>query len=274
MAGSFLERIVAAVAAELARRQRETPLIEVRRLAAAQPAPLDFGAALRQPGVGVIAEVKRASPSRGVLRGDLDAAGLARAYADGGAVAISVLTEPSFFGGSLDDLRVVRAAQRVGSATAPELPLLRKDFVLDDYQVYEARAAGADAVLLIAAILDDDALARLLRLTRELGMAALVEVHDEAEVERALAAGVLPEEGSATAIVGVNNRDLRSFEVDLATTQRLRPLLPPEVVVVSESGIRSRDDMARLAAWGVNAALIGEALVMAPDPAAALRALL
>jgi indole-3-glycerol phosphate synthase len=203
--------------------------------------------------VSFIAEVKRSSPSKGVLRADLDPVTLSREYETNGAAAVSVLTDEHYFRGSLDDLRVVR--QSIG------LPVLRKDFFLDPYQVYQARAAGADAVLLIVAALEDGALLALLRLIEELGMAALIEVHNAAELGRVLATGL----GDDRCIVGVNNRDLRTFEVDLATSERLRPLVPAEILMVSESGISNRADVARLAAAGVDAILVGEALVRAKD---------
>ena len=254
----ILERIVAATTALTAQRRAELPLAGLARLAAAQPAPRDFLAALRQPGISVIAEIKRASPSKGLLRADLDPAALAAVYAAHGAAAISVLTEPNCFQGSLADLAAARAAVT--------LPLLRKDFIVDPYQVYEARAHGADAFLLIVAALSSPALADLIELGRELGLTALVEVHDEAEVALALAAGA--------PVVGVNNRNLADFSVDLATTPRLRPLIPPAIPVVGESGIHSAADLARLAAAGVDAVLIGEALVTSADPGARLRELL
>jgi indole-3-glycerol phosphate synthase len=224
------------------------------------PAIRDFAAALRRPGVGIIAEVKKASPSRGVLRADFDHVGLAKQYAEAGASAISVLTDETHFQGTLDHLAAIRAALPDGP------PLLRKDFLFDEYQLYEARCNGADALLLITAILEPSLLRDLIAGTRSLGMAALVEVHDEAEVEQALMAGAQ--------VIGVNNRDLRTFEVDLATTERLRPPVPPGRVFVAESGIFTREHMQRLAACGVDAALIGEALVTAPDPGAKLRELL
>ena len=227
----------------------------VRAAAVQSPPPRDFAAALSKSGaadvfpVRLIAEVKRASPSKGVLCPDLDAASLAQQYETHGAAAISVLTDERFFQGSLADLQAVRQSV--------SLPVLRKDFVLDPYQVHEARAAGADAVLMIVAILNDSELRTLHQLARELGMAALVEVHNEAELVRAIAVG--------PSIIGVNNRDLRTFEVDLETTARLRPRVPPGVVLVSESGVHSPGDVARLAAIGADAMLVGEALVRATD---------
>lgn len=244
----------------MARAKAATPLEAVRRAADAAPPARPLAAHLRTPGkVTVIAEIKRASPVKGLLREEFDPVALARAYTRGGAVAISVITEGEFFRGSPAFLPAVREAT--------PLPLLRKDFIFDPYQIYESRALGADAVLLIASILDRARLASLLALTRELGMEALVEVHTEEELRRVLAAGAR--------LVGINNRDLRSFRTDLHTTFALRRHIPdPEVTVVSESGIRTPEDLRRLAAAGVHAALIGEALMRAPDPEAFLRELL
>jgi indole-3-glycerol phosphate synthase len=254
---TILDRIVAERREDLARRQREEPFGTLRWRTRQMPPARPFAAALRARPPGLIAEVKRASPSRGLLRADLDAAALARAYVEGGAAAVSVLTEERHFKGSLADLGAVREA--VGA------PLLRKDFIFDMYQVFEARAYGADALLLIAAILNPGLLTSLIALARSLGLECLVEVHDEPELERALMAGA--------DVVGINNRDLRTFEVDLATTERLRPLVPPEVTVVAESGVHTRADVQRLAALGVHGVLIGEALVLADDPAAKIREL-
>ena len=260
---TIFDRIVADKREELARRQREQPFGTLRWLTRRMPATRSLAAALRAHPPGLIAEVKRASPSRGLLRADLDAVALARSYAEAGAAAVSVLTEERYFRGSLADLKAVREAlDGLGEARPP---LLRKDFVFDMYQVFEARAYGADAVLLIAAILNPGLLTSLIALGRSLGLECLVEVHDEAELERALMAGA--------DIVGINNRDLRTFEVDLATTERLRPLVPPEVTVVAESGVHTRADVQRLAALGVHGVLIGEALVLAEDPAAKIREL-
>jgi indole-3-glycerol phosphate synthase len=244
---AVLDEIIAWKRDEIARhrhvRSEETVLAE----ATLASLPRDFVAALRAPGVSLIAEVKRASP--GLLRPDADVVALAREYETHGAAAISVLTDERFFQGSLDHLRDVRRNVK--------LPVLRKDFILDRYQVYQGRAAGADAVLLIVAALSDDGLAALYHAIRELDMAALIEVHNEAELERALQ--INPR------IVGVNNRNLRTFEVDLETTARLRPLIPAGVVLVAESGVRTGADVARLSAVGVDAVLVGEALVRATD---------
>jgi indole-3-glycerol phosphate synthase len=234
------------------------PLVAVRRAATDAPPPRDMVAALHRPGVSLIAEIKRASPSKGLIRPDLDPAALGRTYEAHGAAAISVLTDERYFQGSLADLRAVRAAV--------SLPVLRKEFVIDPYQVYEARAAGADAVLLIAAALDDAPLRALYELVRALGMAALVEVHDEGELTRALAIG--------PRIVGVNNRDLHTFQVDLGTTARLRARVPDDVVLVAESGVHTPGDVARLSEIGADAMLVGESLVRAADTGAKIRELL
>ena len=206
-------------------------------------------AALARPSISLIAEVKRASPSAGDIAPDVDRIELVRAYELGGAAAISVLTDPDYFRGSLQDLIAVRAP--VG------IPVLRKDFVSHEYQVYEARMAGADAILLIVAVLGDKELRQLHALATSLGMAVLVEVHDEDEVKRALA--------MAPRILGVNNRNLRNFEVDIETTGRLRSLIPPEVILVSESGITGVDEVARLQAMGCNAMLVGETFCRLPQ---------
>jgi indole-3-glycerol phosphate synthase len=228
------------------------------RLLAVPPSPhRDFAAVLRQPGLSVIAEVKRRSPSKGLLRADLDPGRLAAQYARGGATAISCLTDAEFFGALPDDLARVRAAT--------DLPILRKDFIVDERQVAESHRAGADAILLIARILDCKQLADFLRLGHDLGLAVLVEVHDEAELDRALSAG--------GEIVGINNRDLDTFAVSLETSFRLRPRVPAGRTAVAESGIRDRADVAALEQAGFDAILVGESLVTADDPAAALAGL-
>lgn len=257
---TFLDRIVADKRRELAATKEATPLAALQAGLATAPVVRDFTAAIDGPGISLIAEVKRASPSKGLLRADCDPVALAGAYARAGAAAISVLTEQRHFQGSIEDLAAVRRALPEGP------PLLRKDFLFDPYQVYEARYYGADAVLLIAAILDKALLADLQALAASMGMAALVEVHDERQLDRALAAGAR--------IVGINNRDLRTFETDLSLTERLRPLVPPGVPVVAESGILTRDDVRRLAAADVQAILIGEALVTSREPAAKIRELM
>jgi len=257
---TFLDRIVAAKRAEVAAAKASAPQASLEARLPAAPPTRDFLDPLRGSGVSLIAEVKKASPSRGLLRPGLDPVALARTYRASGAAAISVLTDAEHFQGSLQHLAAVREALPDGP------PLLRKDFIFDPYQVYEARCYGADAVLLIAAILDPDLLRELAKLAKVLGMTALVEVHDEGEVERALGAGA--------ELIGINNRDLRTFETNLAVTERLRPLVPPGVPVVSESGIFTREDIRRLAASNVQAVLVGEALVTAPDPGAKIRELL
>jgi indole-3-glycerol phosphate synthase len=248
--------------------QRRASLKALEARIEAAPPPKDFAAALRRDGIGIIAEVKKASPSAGLLKARLSPRRLARRYAAAGAAAISVLTEPRFFRGSLSDLQAVRSAfgedGAAGGSSGP--PLLRKDFLFDPYQVYQARAFGADALLLIVAVLDDPTLRYLLSLTHDLGMEALVEVHDAEETERALEAGAR--------VIGINNRDLRDFTVDLETTARLQALIPRDRVVVSESGIKNATDMRRLQEWGVNAALIGEALVTAASVENAFQSLL
>ena len=253
---TYLDRILAAHRATAEADGRAlAPLVTEAR---AQPPARGFVAALRDAdGVGVVAEVKRRSPSKGDLAAGLDPAGLAGAYERGGARCLSVLTDREFFGGSPDDLRAARAATG--------LPVLRKDFTVAPADVCDARIMGADAVLLIAAALDDDELGELHTLALDVGLDVLVEVHDEQELERALAAGA--------ALVGVNQRDLVTFEVDHARAERVARAMPDTVVRVAESGIRGPDDARRLAAAGFDAVLVGESLVTAPDPAAAVAAL-
>ncbi|MHB0871211.1 MAG: indole-3-glycerol phosphate synthase TrpC [Chloroflexota bacterium] len=253
----FLSRILAAKAVEVAEREVAVPLrVLERRVAEALPAR-DFLETLRQPGLGVIGEIKRRSPSRGPLAPQLDPVGLARQYEAGGCVALSVLTDSRHFGAKAGDLPRARAAVR--------LPVLRKDFLVSEYQLWEARAMDADALLLIVAALEPARLERLMGLAERLGMGTLVEVHGEEEVRVAVDAGAR--------VVGINNRDLHSFRVDLGVTERLRPLLPHGVLVVGESGISGPEDAARLRACGVDAILVGEALVRSGDPVGAVRAL-
>jgi indole-3-glycerol phosphate synthase len=256
----LLAAIVAAARRMVEVRQIEEPVAALARRADLRaPRPGAFREALTCAGrVNVIAECKRRSPSRGVLRAAYDAVGIARDYAAAGAAAISVLTEPTFFDGSLDDLRAVRGA--VG------LPLLRKDFIVSEYQLLEARAAGADAVLLIVAALTPGELRTLSARAASLGLDALVEVHDRAELASAIEAGAV--------IVGVNNRNLRTLEVDVRASEDLVSGMPAGVVAVSESGLKSADDVSRLGRLGYRAFLIGERFMTAPDPGAALRALL
>jgi indole-3-glycerol phosphate synthase len=254
---SVLDDIVAGVRIDLARRQAETSEPDLRAALADVGAPRDPMPHLRAPGSSVVAEVKRRSPSKGDLAEIADPAALARAYAAGGAAAISVLTEERRFGGSLDDLRAVRAAV--------DTPLLRKDFIVDPYQLLEARAAGADLVLLIVAALDDDTLRRLHDRAGELGLTVLVEVHDEPETTRALELGA--------ELVGVNARSLKTLAVDPDTFGRLAPLVPSDRVLVAESGITSPVDVKRYVAEGAGVVLVGEALVRDGDPEEAVRAM-
>ncbi|MCU0491441.1 MAG: indole-3-glycerol phosphate synthase TrpC [Chloroflexaceae bacterium] len=265
---TILTKILNHKRTEVERQRIKVPLALLQPRAAAAPPPGDFAAALRKPGaVSLIAEVKKASPSRGVLIDPFDHMALARTYRDNGAAALSVLTDVRFFQGSLKYMQGIRT---LFDQTAGErhVPVLRKDFILDAYQVYEARAYGADALLLIVAALDDATLRELLNLTDELGMQALVEVHTAEEMERALAA--------EAPIIGVNNRDLHSFSTTLETTERLAAMLPggpQRPLLVSESGIFTAADVARLRNSGVNAVLVGEALVTAPDIGAKVREL-
>lgn len=254
---SVLDDIVVGVREDLAARQRRTSLADLRAALADVDPPRDPMPHLRGPGSSVIAEVKRRSPSKGDLAEIADPAALARQYAAGGAAAVSVLTEGRRFGGSLDDLRAVRAAV--------DVPLLRKDFLVEPYQVLEARAAGADLVLLIVAALDDDTLRLLHDQASELGMAVLVEVHDEAETERAVTLGA--------ELVGVNARNLKTLEIDQDVFGRLVPLVPDDRVKVAESGIFSPVDVKRYVAEGARAVLVGEALVKDGDPEGAVRAM-
>jgi len=254
----MLDRIVADKKEEVKQRKKAVPVSELEARIARRAKTLDFAAVLKRDDVSLIAEVKKASPSRGIFRQDFNPLKLAKTYADNGASAISVLTEEKYFQGSIDHLTKIREEVQV--------PLLRKDFILDPYQVYESRAYGADALLLITAILGRGQLNELLKLSRELGLGCLVEVHNESEVEKALRSGAQ--------IIGVNNRDLMTFNIDISTTQRLRPLIPQGKIVVSESGISRRSDIENLKKWGVDAALVGEALLTAGDIAAKMRELL
>jgi indole-3-glycerol phosphate synthase/phosphoribosylanthranilate isomerase len=257
----FLDQIVAQTKTDLEQRKREVPLEEQQRLAVAQTVPRDLLEALR-PGsksrISLIAEVKRASPSKGMLAPHLDPVELARIYETNGAAAISVLTEPHFFLGSLDCLATIK--QRVG------VPVLCKDFIIDEYQVYEARARGADAILLICAILDEIQLRRLLKVAHELRMRCLVEVHTDEEAQRAVEVGAV--------IIGVNSRDLVTFQMNPNLLRELRPLIPEDRVVVAESGIHTSVDARCLARYDVQAMLVGESLVISQDIAAQMRTLL
>lgn len=270
---SLLTRILAHKRTEVARQQIKIPLEKLRISLEQAPPTRDFAAALRKTdAVALIAEVKKASPSRGVFREHFDHREIARTYIANGAAALSVLTDTRFFQGSVKYLEGIRrlatSELRTAEPATAGVPLLRKDFILDPYQVYEARVYGADALLLIVAALDDTTLHELLTLTQALGMQALVEIHTAAELERALAAGAR--------IVGINNRDLNSFQTTLETTEQLAAQLPSGAdrpVLVSESGIFTAADVARLRGCGVDAVLVGEALVTAPDIGARVREL-
>jgi len=256
--GTVLTRIVEKRRADVAHRQRIMPEAVVRIAAGKAAAPRDFAAALARNRWNVIAEIKKASPSAGLLRRDFDPVALARAYEQAGAAALSVLTEEENFQGALAHLRDARGA--VG------IPVLRKDFIVERWQVWEARAAGADSFLLIAAVLDDTFLAELLALGRELGMEPLVEVHTAGELERVLAAGAR--------IVGVNNRDLHTLDVRVETSLELAGRIPDDCLAVSESGLRSAEELRKLRAAGFDAFLIGESFMRQADPGAALRSLI
>jgi indole-3-glycerol phosphate synthase len=251
----MLNRIIAEKREEVEQRKKDIPVSSLKERIARRKAPLDFALALSGGNTRLIAEVKRASPSRGLLCRNFDPVELAKTYAQGGAAAISVLTEANYFQGSIEHLAAIREEVK--------LPLLRKDFIFDQYQIYESGAYGADALLLIVAILSQGQLEELLSLSRSLGLSCLVEVHNEDEVERALLSGAK--------IIGINNRDLNTFKVDINTTRRLRPLVPQDRIVVSESGISRREDIKKLKGWGVNAVLVGEALVTAGDTLTRMR---
>ncbi|MCP4421240.1 MAG: indole-3-glycerol phosphate synthase TrpC [Chloroflexi bacterium] len=246
--GTILDEIMTFHRENLPKIMRAVPLADLRALVSVTPPPQDFYAALKKPGVSLIAECKKASPSKGLMVPNYDPVRLAKTYAKAGASAISVLTDGRHFQGSLADLRDVKE-----TVAKKKVPVLRKDFIFHLYQVYEARAAGADALLLIAAVLSDNDLAKLLKLTYQLGMNALIEVHTEEELAR-----VLP---LKPRIVGVNNRNLQTFKVDFANTARLREQIPAEVLVVGESGLKTAVDVNKMADIGVDAILVGETLV-------------
>lgn len=254
---SILDEIVSDKRQELARQMELVPPAQLEQRIAAQQTPLDLAHALQGRGVQLMAEVKKASPTRGLLCPDFDPVRIAGIYASNGAAAISVLTDPRFEG---EPDHIVQIKQ---SGVSQRAPVLRKDFIFEPYQVYEARAIGADALLLIVAILTPEQLTELLELSRRLWMQCLVEVHDRAELQIALDAGA--------EIIGINNRDLRTFTTDLAVTERLVPLVPRGKVIVSESGISSRDHLRQLGEMGVDAVLVGEALVTASNIAAKVR---
>ncbi len=258
-----LARICAETAAEVERRRAATPVAALKsRIHGRRDRPRGFGEALKQALIagqcGLIAEIKRASPSGGGIREGLDVAEVARQYKEGGAACLSVLTEGPHFQGSLDDLQAARAAT--------DLPILRKDFMLDPWQVYESRAAGADCILLIMAALSDAQAIELEGLARDLDLDVLVEVHDQRELERAL--------GLQTPLIGINNRNLKTMRTTIETTIELAPLVSPDRMLVTESGIRDREDVKRLAAVGAHCLLVGESLLRQPDLVSATRALL
>jgi indole-3-glycerol phosphate synthase len=257
MPKTILDRIVADKKQEVELKKRSLPLSALKERAARQE-PLDFAAALRGNSLKLIAEVKKASPSKGVLSHDFNPVALAKTYARHGAVAISVLTEVNYFQGSIEHLATIREAVNI--------PLLRKDFIFDEYQVFESAAYRADAILLIMAILSPERLEELMTLSRNLHLSCLVEVHDEDELFKALLAGA--------EIIGINNRDLNTFNIDTNTTRRLRLLIPEEQIVVSESGIRNKDDIKKMKECKVNAVLVGEALITAPDIPAKMKELM
>jgi len=258
LAGTKLGEIVARRRSALAGAKAERPLEAIQLASESRHEWRDFAASLSAGGLQVIAELKQASPSRGVIRENFRSREIAQAYEAGGAAALSVLTEAEFFQGSLTDL--------IDARDATGLPVLRKDFILDAYQVYESAAAGADALLLIVAALADDELRALIELCGRLNLAALVEAHTETEVAKAVEAGAH--------IIGINNRNLKTMEVNLETSFRLREKIPAQCIAVSESGIKTSNDLRRLAAAGFNAVLIGESLMLADDPGRELARLL
>ena len=260
--GSILDTILQRTAVDLEARKAERTLADLERVAAEKASVVSLSSALSEPGTGVIAEFKRASPSKGRFPVEISPGEVIPQYLAGGAAALSVLTDEPFFEGSLVDMQ---DAARLAHSHSTPVPVLRKDFVIDRYQIAEAAAYGADAVLLIVAALEDTALTDFLSYTADLGLEALVEVHSEEETNRAAAAGA--------AIIGINNRDLRSFHVDLAVSEQLAPLAPRGAVVVGESGIFTRADVERLEAAGVHAVLVGESLIRSPNRASAIREL-
>jgi indole-3-glycerol phosphate synthase len=255
--GEILDEIMAYHRDRLPKVMREVPLEDLRAFASVSPPTVDFYQAIKAPGVSLIAECKKASPSKGLIARDYDPQRLAQSYIAAGARAISVLTDRRHFQGSLDDLRAVKEVALDSVKQGPRIPILRKDFIFHPYQVYEARVAGADAILLITRVLSDTELQDLLRLAHKLGMQALVEVHTEDEMMRALAA--------RAQVVGVNNRNLQTFEVDFDNTARLRDMVPAQIAMVGESGIKGETDVRRLKEIGVDAILVGETLVRSKD---------
>ena len=260
--GTILDRILARTAQDVATRKETVSAADLERMAAGRPNPVSLASALAGPGIAVIAEFKRASPSKGRFPFDARPAEVATQYFEGGAAAMSVLTDGPFFQGSLADMREAAA---VALGRTPPAPVLRKDFVVDEYQIAEALAHGADAVLLIVAALDQTALVRLSESARMHGLDALVEVHDDAALARAQDAGAR--------LIGINNRNLHTFEVDLAVTERLAGLAGGDAIVISESGIFTPNDVRRVHDAGAHAVLVGESLITAPDRAAAVGAL-
>ena len=260
--GSVLDEILTRTRKDLAGRKTYERCIDLELLSEGRGKPIRLRARLAEPGMSVIAEIKRASPSRGLFQVEVDPAAIASEYVAGGAAAISVLTDEPYFRGRLDDMA---AAAAVAHGSLRPVPVLRKDFVVDPFQIIEARAYGADAILLIVAALDDEALASLLAEAHRRGMDALVEVHDELEMARAGDAGAT--------LIGINNRDLRTFRVDLAVTERLAPLAPAGSIIVAESGVFDAAAVRRLAEAGASAVLVGEGLILAPDRVAAIKEL-
>ena len=257
----ILKKIVEVKNREVRRLKSDVPVDDLVRRIDSQPAPLEFGSRLVGSQLSVIAEVKRASPSRGLLREDLDPEWVTTRYVENGAAAVSVLTNRDHFHGSLEDLEAVASV-----AHAASIPVLRKEFIFDSYQVHEARAHGADAILLIASMLNSTQLESLKDLAESYGMETLVEVHDEEELAEAIAV--------ESKVIGINNRNLRTFHTTLDITLNLGPLVPEDCLMVSESGMKSVDDLKLVADAGASAVLIGDALVTAPDPGAKLRELL
>lgn len=258
MISGILQQIVNDKRIEVKNSEASAPISVLLKMIKERTHPQDFLRAISPEKLQLIAEIKKASPSRGVLRPDLDPVSLARTYRDGGAAAISVLTDENYFQGKLEYLSDIKEEV--------DVPLLRKDFIIDEYQVYESAAFNADAILLIAAILTRERLEKLIRLCQTLGIDCLVEVHNESELERALT--------SHARIIGINNRDLNTFEVDIRTTGRLIPLIPQGFTVVSESGILSRADVLKMMEYGVNAILVGESLVTSDDIPAKIKELM
>lgn len=264
--GKILEEIMAYKRQQLPKLMRQAPLADIRALASVAPPALSLYDAIKNDHLSLIAECKKASPSKGLLVPHYDAAELSRKYMAAGAAAISVLTDGRYFQGSLEDLQEVKSTAEEfsrGSKRPGEIPVLRKDFIFDPYQIYESRAAGADAILLIVSVLEGNELPKLLRLAYDLGLEALVEVHSEQELARAVDA--------EARIIGINNRDLRTFKVDLENSGRLRQMIPDGVAAVAESGIKIPEDVRTMAAMKFDAILVGEALVKSKDVFVATR---